>query len=462
MNNWFEVDRKGLKALQEGKPKSFILRELVQNAFDEDITECYVDIKKDKRDVTITVEDDSPEGFKDITHAYTLFADTYKRRDPTKRGRFNLGEKQVFAICDFCMVETTKGTIVFDDKGRHRKNKKTDKGSKITIRLKMTNDEHFELTEDVHRYLPPKHIKLWVENEPRKYKEPFKSFEAILTTELQKDGVMRKTQRKTTVNVHKSKEPYIYEMGLPVCPIECDYNIDVQQKIPLSTDREKVSQAFLQDIYSEVLNHTFDDIPEERSSQAWIREGMSDDRITEKAVRTVIEKRFGEKVVVATPNDPNSVDDALSEGYRVIRGRELSVQEWENIKRFDTIKSSHEKFGHGTASTETVKELTDNQEKFKELAKKIAKYCLGHDITVEFVKFDGVMGQYGGRTLTVNLKHCGNGFFGDLGDQLDFIIHELGHEKGHHTEKAYHESLTEIGAGLILKAIEDPRFFEVE
>ena len=61
--------------------------------------------------VEVTVKDDSPEGFRNITHAYTLFADTYKRRDPTKRGRFNLGEKQVIAICKRAIVMTTKGEI---------------------------------------------------------------------------------------------------------------------------------------------------------------------------------------------------------------------------------------------------------------------------------------------------------------------------------------------------------------
>ena len=96
MNNWFEVDTAGLKALQSNKPKTFIINELVQNAWDEDIALCSIRFKynKDNSLLTITVKDDSPEGFKNITHAYTLFADTYKRSDPTKRGRFNLGENK--------------------------------------------------------------------------------------------------------------------------------------------------------------------------------------------------------------------------------------------------------------------------------------------------------------------------------------------------------------------------------
>lgn len=117
--NWFEVSREGLRQLQAGKPKDFVVRELIQNAWDENITSCCLRISRcGKNLVEITVEDDSPEGFRDITHAFTLFAPTYKRKDPEKRGRFNIGEKQVLAICESAVISTTKGTVIFDSQGR--------------------------------------------------------------------------------------------------------------------------------------------------------------------------------------------------------------------------------------------------------------------------------------------------------------------------------------------------------
>ena len=42
MKNWFEVSKEGLKELQLRKPKHYVLRELVQNAWDEDIKRCEV------------------------------------------------------------------------------------------------------------------------------------------------------------------------------------------------------------------------------------------------------------------------------------------------------------------------------------------------------------------------------------------------------------------------------------
>ncbi len=68
--------------------------------------------------VIIEVLDDSKKGFRDIKDSYTLYKDTYKRKDPEKRGRFNLGEKQVFSICDKAQVQTTTGTVIFDENGR--------------------------------------------------------------------------------------------------------------------------------------------------------------------------------------------------------------------------------------------------------------------------------------------------------------------------------------------------------
>ncbi len=62
----------------------------------------------------LTVEDDAPEGFTDLTHAYTLFAPSTKRANPEQRGQFNLGEKLVLAVCEQASICTTKGTVVFD------------------------------------------------------------------------------------------------------------------------------------------------------------------------------------------------------------------------------------------------------------------------------------------------------------------------------------------------------------
>src|SRR4030042_143740 len=105
--DWFSVSKDGLKELQAGKPKSHIARELIQNAWDENITACQVTTELVRGKAIIIVADDNPEGFKDLTDSFTLFKHTQKRDDPTKRGRFNMGEKQAFSVCDYAKIVTT-------------------------------------------------------------------------------------------------------------------------------------------------------------------------------------------------------------------------------------------------------------------------------------------------------------------------------------------------------------------
>jgi|ERR1700751_166455 hypothetical protein len=78
----FEVDRTGLRMLLELRGKEFALYELVQNAWDQNVTEVKVSLTKPagSRIAYITVEDDDPEGFADLSHAYTLFAQSSKNR----------------------------------------------------------------------------------------------------------------------------------------------------------------------------------------------------------------------------------------------------------------------------------------------------------------------------------------------------------------------------------------------
>src|SRR5437763_12002266 len=131
---WFDVDKSGLGKQAEQHGKGRLVGELVQNALDEaGVTQIAVTLAPvpGRPLADLTVEDDSPEGFRDLAHAYTLFAESYKRGNPEQRGQFNLGEKMVLAVCESASISTTKGTVVFDrDEGRIEKpRQKRDCGS---------------------------------------------------------------------------------------------------------------------------------------------------------------------------------------------------------------------------------------------------------------------------------------------------------------------------------------------
>ncbi|MEK6829387.1 MAG: ATP-binding protein [Nanoarchaeota archaeon] len=482
---WFEVDKKGLKELQEGKPITYLMRELIQNALDEDITQCNIHIEYERGRVQISVEDDSPVGFKDITDSYTLFRTTQKRKDAGARGRFNLGEKQVFAICDTAEIITTTGGVLFDKDGRHSKHKRREKGSIITVSLRMKREEFEECFNYCSDILVPKGIIMNVTCRDGlaefstivEHIEPHKSFEAKLQTELLDESgefpKIRKMTKSTQVNIHKNHGvSFLYELGLPVCEIDCEFSIDVQQKIPMSADRDKVEQKYLKELYGMVLNNTIDEIKQESSSEMWVREATGSSSIDDKVVDQVIEKRWGDKVAIANPFDPNANDEAISRGYKVINSWEIGGDERDKIKSLGTIFSTSTLFGK-TSQPPRYVAPSKEQEKVGEWTKKVAKDMLGIILSVSYVNNPesntlADYGRDGGNrgSLRFNVGKLGNSYWilenkVVCEKMLDLIIHELGHCRGNHTDHAYHECITMLGAKLTLKALADKIWFKV-
>jgi len=465
---WFTVDKNGLKQLQAGKPKTFIINELSQNAFDENITQCNIRFKyTDKELLTITVEDDSPEGFKNITHAYTLYADTYKRRDPTKRGRFNLGEKQVIAICEEAIVKTTKGTIIFDSNGRTETEEKTNAGSRIIVTFKATFDDYKELVEHAKKLLVPKNIKYTVD-EVRVYpSKVFKSFKAKLFTEILSGETFKVQTRETKVNIIESKgQSYIYEMGIPIIKTDCPWHIDVQQKVQLNIDRDNILPSYLQDLYAEVLNNTYDDIDE--PSALWVRNGMKDKRITKEAVNGVMNKRFGGKVCIANPLDPHAMEEAISHGFKPIFGGEMSKEEWSIVKDMTDIESASQLFGNNELALAEVIRPVPAMICTALYGKKIASRILNIRIKVKFVNSptSDTLADYNkeDKTLRFNVGKLPKNFFTPPISNIttEILIHELAHEDGGHIDYSYQSMQCKIGAELTILALKEPEFFKVK
>lgn len=464
---WFEVSREGMRQLYGGKGKAFVARELIANAWDE--AEKKVSFKADwvAGIATVSVVDDGP-GFRDLRDAYTLFGETYKRSDPRKRGRFNLGEKEVLSVCQLAVIRTTKGRIVFDAKGRRvSRTGGRLRGTEIEVFVKMPRVEFDEILESVRAYNVPPGLEFTVNGEkmPSRSSRIVKSFSATLTTEIEEDGALRRRQKSTSVALCRPQngQAYLYEMGIPVTEIECQYDIDVQQKIPLGPDRETVPQSYLAILYAHVLNNTYATIESEQSSDHWIRTGAAQPIAKSEAVKAVVEKRWGDKVVVANPFDRNSMDDAVAAGYRVVHGSEMSKEEWENVRQAGIMPSSSDLFGHGTVTGEDV-DPDENMLAVADLAKNIARACLGIDIFVSFKEWRGVVAaQFGDRVLTFNVGKLSKKFFDPPVSRktIDLIVHEVCHHCGNHTESNYLDAITKAAGQLVMLALDEPEFFDV-
>src|SRR5208337_3357106 len=124
-SEWFSTSRAGLRkqAKERGAPHIF-LEVAASNPLDErEVGMTSITIQVEPIDgqplANVVVEDDSPVGFRDLSHAYTIFAESYKRGSPELRGQFNFGEKLFLSLCRAATISTTTGTVVFDDDGRH-------------------------------------------------------------------------------------------------------------------------------------------------------------------------------------------------------------------------------------------------------------------------------------------------------------------------------------------------------
>ncbi len=472
--DWFTVDKQGLAKLLERRGKSFAIFELWQNAADED------GVKQIEMNLTpvegspyaeLIVTDDSPNGFKNLSHAFTLFAESSKKGEPEKRGRFNLGEKLVLALCKEAQITTTTGTVLFTADGRKNKpSQKTNAGSTFSGTIRMTREEYKEVCDSIGRLIVPDGIKTWFNGQRLVSRTPVTSFEASLPTEIaDDDGILRLRIRKTVINLYETLEgenASIYEMGIPVVETGDKFHIDIGQKVVLNMDRDGVPPSYLQTLRTLVFNESHKMISEDDANSAWVRAATSDKRCEPEAVETAMDKRFGEKRVAFDPSDPEANQRAAYEGYTVVHGGMLNGREWDNVKRDGAIlpagkvTPSPKPYSEDGTPMKCVDESKwkPHWKQFVEYAKRVAKAGINRDIGVQICSefrwpFRGTFGP--SLILTLNAAKRGVPKQWPLtGDNLEdfnaFIIHELGHKNGdHHLSEGYHEQLCKIGARLM-------------
>lgn len=342
---WFNVDRAGLVAQLERRGKSFAVFELVQNAWDSGSPSVAVVLAPIPSSpyALLSVEDWSPAGFADLEHSYTMFAPSSSGTDPSKRGRFNLGEKTVIALCREAEIISTTGSVKFDDAGRTRGRKTRELGTMFVGEIRMTRAELEAATADVARLIPP--VPTAFNGQAIERPALLRSFVAALPTEYVLDGVWKRAVRKCTVELYAADGPgEILELGIPVVEAEIGYRVNVLQKIPLGPDRDNVTPAFLKALRVAVVNEMHADLPAETASEGWVQEVAADARIAPDAFGSIFQKRFGAKAVVATVGDPIANAQAEAAGFTVVHGGAMPSGAWANARKFQTVLPASQVF----------------------------------------------------------------------------------------------------------------------
>lgn len=468
----FLVDKTGLAKLLARRGKEFAVTELIQNAWDENTTRVDVALKPSATAGTyeLAVEDDNPEGFADLAHAYTLFAESAKKDDPTKRGRFNLGEKLVIAMCQRAEIATTTGTIRFEEDGRHMDAAKRHVGSRFLGYLTLTLAEVGAVAEAVHALIPPAGILTTYNGGEVVRRKPLTSFEVSLRTErADEEGHLRPTRRKTTVGVFEPRDgetACLYEMGIPVVETGDTFHVDVGQKVPLNTDRDNVPPGFLRDVRAVVLNHTAHLLTEETASAKWIDDALADETVDAEAVKQAVTARYGKQVVLKDPSDREAEKIAVTQGYSVVGGGAFSKEAWQNIKAAAAIQPAgvvtpspnpHE--GEENLDLMQPDHWPEVVAMVVEYAREFAREVLTAEVTVRVANAPmwpyratyGPMGLSGGQ-LTLNYGSLGYRWFerGPTDEEVNrLLIHEFAHHwVADHLSHEYQEACCRVGARL--------------
>lgn len=489
-DNWFAVSRSGLAKLLHRRSAEWIVHELLQNAWDTRATTVEVTIVREGSTVRIVVADDDPQGFADLSHAYTMYGESPKKADPTRRGRFDRGDKLVLARCQSAEIASTTGTIRFDSKGRHRLRRKLAAGSRFTGELRMTQEEFEACLRGAWQSIPPRDIATLVNGVPLPVRAPLHTIPATLPTEFAgADGVLHRTARQTSIEVYEPRPgetPTLYEMGLPVVETHDRFHYSVQQRVPLSTDRDNVTPAYLSKVRALVLEHLAEQLDEQDANETWVKDAMQTHGadLPGPVVERVLDLRFGEKKVAFDVSDIEANARAVAAGYTVVYGSQMSREEWDAARRTGTlppagrVTPTPQPFTEGGKPLRLIErgEQTAAMKSFVVYIERIGSRLLAsdlpHDMPASFraglsCSLTADRGwrfaaAYEDRHLIVNWSHIGTAWTtGDRYRVNDLLLHEIAHHLGSsHLSEAYYMALSHFGAKLTELALEEPALFE--
>lgn len=458
-SKWIDVDLDGLRKLLDRRGKETVIYELIQNAWDEDITEVRVELTRPAFGISeLTVTDDSPTGFRDLTHAHTMYAESYKKGNPQKRGAFNLGEKFVLALCDEAIITSTTGRVIFNREGRSKTRTKREAGTQFFGRLPLTVAEWEQINERVKLLLPD--VPTYYNGDLIPKRNHLAQFNATLpTVSVDEEGHLRPRKRSALVRVFEplpGETPTLYEMGIPVVETGDTWHVCVEQKVPLNMERDNVTPGFLAAVRVAVLNRMSIAIDEKLATEPWVRTAASDPRIEPQAFQRIIHERFGDQAVIYDPSDIGSNREASSKAFTVVTGGSLSAGEWENVRRTKALTPAGQLFptNHGTKEPEKryqVHEWTDAMRAYNAFVDEVSIELVGKHVTLQYIEDPKmVCGQFFGTYYMVNLAHH------DVTDwqaNIELMLHELAHtvvKSNDHLHHAFYETVGRLGAKLAL------------
>jgi hypothetical protein len=479
MATWLEVDVDGLRKTLSRKGKVWALHELIQNSWDAEATQVNVTLTRPKNGTsTLTCIDNAPGGFADLSQAHTLFAESDKKGQANKRGRFSAGDKYVLAMMREATVTSTTGQVRFLSNGQRKTNdeKRTEEGSEFKGVLNLSEEDYADIMGKIGYIIPP--VATYINGQQVAPRTPVHSFKVTLPTEIADDaGILRSRKRETTVNLYALREgetAHLYEMGIPVVPIDenLKWHVDISQKVPLNIERDNVTPSYLRDLYTAVATEKVDEVSEEDASAPWLTIAAENTKTDKAIVKKVFEKRFGTNAVIYDQSDLGSNREATAAGKSVVPKGSMTPEMRKNVLAAGVKKAGEEHSTKCNTSGEAIPEdqMTTEQKQFRQFIKQVAPLVLP-ERPLNGIKFiDQSDAQIKGCTYfdAKGFRFTVNVFYHDVTDWADnysLFIHELAHfyvQRNDHLFEGFWRAVDDMGGRLAAVALARPELFPVK
>ena len=482
---WFDVDKEGLARILERRGKEFVLLELIQNALDTDAQEISVELKPESRGyVRVIVRDNSSTGFSNLAHSWTLFAESERKSDSEKRGRFNLGEKLVLACCKTATIRTMSGSVTFNENGRRNQpSLHTEIGSEFEGVVRMTLVEMAAAVDVARTVIVPQGRTLTLNGVLVPSRSALSCAKVELPTEIaDEEGCIRGQTKKCPVYCYEpfpGETPHLYEMGIPVVELQAGvrWHVNVSQKIPLPMDRDNVSPAYLKKLYLFLAATMAPQLDANDATSPWLDTATSDPKAPPAAVEAMMDLRFGKERASHDMSDREANCQLTNAGYAIVHGGSLSAGQWENARSMGLIQPAG--VVRPSRPTEVkpdtkfiyVPDYTEGMRNVVSWTARLAPRLLGHRIVIQIIdeprdmKFDALYGRES-KTLTFNAGRLGFKWFDKQASDarsiskrhVKLVLHEFSHDRvSEHTDPDFAEVGFDLAAALWDLALTEPK-----
>lgn len=438
----FDIDTEGFKVQMSEMEPYRLVQEIIANSFDEiSVSDIDCNLTHDGKFFVMSIHDNG-KGFRSIKDVFTLFRNSYKRKNVQQRGRFNLGEKEVMAVAHDGFIRSRDWKVeFFENKRRETTRMEDNHGTTVEARFEWKESVIPQVTKELQKLIVPKNQTLEVNGTPVEKKEIARTVKGELWTIVEDQESLKMVRRLmlTKVDIYQKEDDevaWIFEMGIPVQKLEknlkVQWHVDVQQKIPLEIKRDVVSDSYLVDIYALLANKCYDLVPKEKAGAKWINRSMV--RIDAKPAKDLLKKQYGtDKLYI-----PSSVDSEANESVNKFGGQHilpntLDRDERNHLRELQVVKLATDDFASGLSKEYTEIELTETMIEYIKVVQRVAKDVIGKDIDVEVCDSDITHpAWFGFGTLTYNIRLLPRkrNFFDNFTEYaIGLLVHELSHDK---------------------------------